>query len=185
MSWKYNQSQIDSITVSRGLDMSTGLNGLRPLQGNHWAGGAVPTQTTDGTNLDVVTTETYFSCITIPATIRSTGVAIMNGGAVAGNVQVALLDINSNVVCSTASTAASGTDGMQSIPWSAVTVLPGPASYFVAVQGNNTGMDLNTIILGSAGSPAGKVTSTTYGTFTSLTVPTTFTTGLGVIACLY
>lgn len=162
--------------------MSTAANGRRPIAG-FWAGGVFPTAGTDGTNLDVVTTETYLSAVTIPATVLATGVILMNGGAAAGNLQAAVLDAAGNVLATTASTAQGTTDTTQTIAFTGTVVLPGPATYYIAVQGNHTGADLNTIIYGAA--PAGKITSTTYGTFTGLTPPTSFTTGLGVISAIY
>lgn len=149
-------------------------------------GGEPAIATTSGTNLDIVTTETYRSEIFVPANTSSTGVAIFNGTAVAGNVQCYLIDSTGAQVTGvlTASTAASGTTAYQRIPWvSGPFTLKGPATYWLAVQGNNSGGDLRTHTTGNFG--ADKQTGTTYGTLTVATAPTTFTTGLGVIASLY
>lgn len=142
--------------------------------------------TTSGTNLDIVTTETYRAEVFVPATCSSTGVAVFNGTAVAGNLTAYLITAAGAQVTGvlTASTAASGTTAYQLIPWSGgpFTIL-GPATYFIAVQGNNSGGDLRTHVVGAFGTD--KQTGTTYGTLTVATAPTTFTTGLGVIAQLY
>lgn len=142
--------------------------------------------TTSGTNLDIVTTETYRAEVFVPATCSSTGVAVFNGTAVAGNLTAFLIGSTGAEIgtVNTASTAASGTTAYQLIPWSGgpFTIL-GPATYWIAVQGNNNGGDLRTHVVGAFG--ADKQTGTTYGTLTVAASPTTFTTGLGVIAQLY
>lgn len=142
--------------------------------------------TTSGSNLDIVTTETYRAEIFVPCNVSSTGVAIFNGTAVAGNVQAYLIDSTGAQVTGvlTASTAASGTTAYQRIPWvSGPFTIKGPASYWIAVQGNNSGGDLRTHTVGNFG--ADKQTSTTYGTLTVATAPTTFTTAVGPLASLY
>lgn len=142
--------------------------------------------TTSGTNLDIVTTETYRAEVFVPANCSSTGVAIFNGTAVAGNVQAYLITAAGAQVTGvlTASTAQAGTTAYQLIPWAGgpYTIL-GPATYYIAVQGNNASGDLRTHTVGTFG--ADKQTGTTYGTLTVATSPTTFTTGLGPIANLY
>lgn len=142
--------------------------------------------TTSGTNLDIVTTETYRAEVFVPATCSSTGVAVFNGTAVAGNLTAYLTTAAGAEVgvVNTGSTAASGTTAYQLIPWSGGPyTIVGPATYFIAVQGNNAGGDLRTHVVGVGG--ADKQTTTVYGTLTVATAPTTFTTGVGVIASLY
>lgn len=149
-------------------------------------GGAAPTQTTDGTNLDAVVTEIYVAEVFVPCNATLTGVAVLNGGAAAGNGKVMLFDSAGTRVAISASTAMSGTDAYQRIPFSATYAAKGPATYYVGCIFDNSGHDLNTHILGSFG--AGKITGKVYATesgYTSITVPTTFTTGLGPIAQLY
>lgn len=149
-------------------------------------GGEPAIATTSGTNLDFVTTETYRAEVFVPANTSSTGVAIFNGTAVAGNVQCYLIDSTGAQVTGvlTASTAASGTTAYQRIPWvSGPFTLKGPATYWVAVQSNNSGGDLRTHTTGNFG--ADKQTGTTFGTLTVATAPTTFTTGVGPLASLY
>lgn len=142
--------------------------------------------TTSGTNLDIVTTETYRAEIWVPATCSSTGVAVFNGTAVAGNLTAYLIDSTGAQIgtVKTASTAASGTTAYQLIPWSGGPYnILGPATYWVAVQGNNAGGDLRTHTVGTFG--ADKQTSTVYGTLTVAASPTTFTTAVGMLANLY
>lgn len=143
-----------------------------------------PSVSTDFTDYTVVTTETIRAEIFVPANTSSTGVAVFNGSAVAGNLTAYLIDSTGAQVAVTASTAQSGTDAYQRIAWTGGPIaLKGPATYWVAVQGNNTGGKVNTHTIGNFG--ADKQTGTTYGTLTVATAPTTFTTALGPVAGLY
>jgi hypothetical protein len=142
------------------------------------------TQTTDGNDTTPSVTETYIAEVYVPTNMTITGVALLNGSAVAGNVTVCLAN-SSGVPVGTqsASTAQSGTDAYQSIPLGATYAAVGPATYYVLVQFNSTSARFNTHILGRFG--ASKKTAETYGTFTTVTPPTTFTTAQGPIASLY
>ena len=146
-------------------------------------GGQKARISTDGTNLSIVVTELYVAEVFVPVNMAATCVAVLNGSVVAGNMQCALYDANGLLVATTASTAASGIAAYQQVPFTAVANLKGPAKYFVGVQNNNIANRLRTHALGNFG--ASKKTAQTYGTFVSLTVPTTFTTGVGPVADLY
>lgn len=146
-------------------------------------GNLPPPTTTTGTDTTPSVTEEYVAQVFVPVNCQVTGVSVLNGSAVAGNMQIALYDSNGGIVATTASTAASGTAAYQKVPFTAVQDLRGPAQYFIGVQNNNTSNRLRTHALGNF--PASKKTGQTYGTFTALTVPTTFTTGVGPIADLY
>lgn len=141
--------------------------------------------TTSGTNLDIVTTETYIAEVFVPTNCTATGLAIFNGTAVAGNVTVGLADSTGAPIAAakSATTAAAGTTAYQRVPFAAPYAAVGPATYYVMVQGDNTGGDLRTHTVGNF--TAQKQTAQTYGTFTTITVATTFTTGVGPIASLY
>lgn len=147
------------------------------------SGGEPATATADGTNLDIVTTETYISEVFLPANATITGIAVFNGTAVAGNLTVFLCNSLGVVLASSASTAASGTTAYQRIPLSVAYSAKGPGTYYIAVQGNNAGGDLRTHTVGNFG--ASKATGGTYGTLVSITPPTTFTTAVGILASLY
>ena len=151
---------------------------------NMHTGGNPPSVSTDFTDYTVVTTETIRAEIYVPANTSSTGIAVFNGSAAAGNIKAYLIDSTGAAVCATASTAQSGTDAYQRIAWASGPIaLKGPATYWVAVQGDNTGGKINTHTIGNFG--ADKQTSTVYGTLTVATAPTTFTTALGPVASLY
>lgn len=149
-------------------------------------GGNPPSVSTDFTDYTVVVTETIRAEVFVPANTSSTGVAIFNGSAVAGNLTAYLIDSTGAQIAGvlTASTAQSGTDAYQRIPWTGGPyTLKGPATYWIAVQGNNTGGKVNTHTIGNFG--ADKQTGTVYGTLTVAAAPTTFTTALGPVADLY
>ncbi len=162
-----------------------GLNPAMPYTGPtvFHTGDAAPSTTTTGTDTTPAVTEEFVAQVFVPINCQATGIAILNGSAVAGNVQLALYDSAGNLVATTASTAQAGTAAYQQVPFSAVQSLKGPAKYFIGLQCNNVGARFRTHILGNF--PATKKTGQTYGTFTALTVPTTFTTAQGPIADLY
>lgn len=141
---------------------------------------------TQGTDSTPVNTETYIVEIFIPANTTVTGVALLNGSAVAGNVKISLADSTGAPIAAavTTSTAQAGTAVYQLIPFAVAYAAKGPATYYVLVQFNtNTTPRFRTHIVGVCG--ASKKTGETYGTFTSVTPPTTFTTALGPTVSLY
>lgn len=159
---------------------------------NIHTGNSKPLATTDGTDYTVVATEVLIAEVFVPVNVTVTGVALFNGSAVAGNVKVGLADSNGNVVATSASTAQSGTDAFQRIPFVVgATPTPyaaiGPGTYWVLAIGDTGGgtSKINTHTIGSFG--AAKQTGQVYATgFTNITTPpTTFTTGLGPLASLY
>jgi len=146
--------------------------------------GGIPAQvSTDGTDTTPSVTETYIAEVFVAANCTCTGISIFNGSAVAGNIKAAIATSSGAVLVQTASTAASGTDAYQDLALSASTTLYGPATYYVLLQCNNTGYRFNSHTFGRF--RASKKTGETYGTFTTITPPTTFTTGVGPIATLY
>lgn len=142
-----------------------------------------PSTTTTGTDTTPVVTETYIAEVYVANNCDATGVTILNGSAVAGNLKGALYDGLGNVVAQTASTAQSGTAALQAIAFTAVAKIKGPATYFIGVQCNSTSARIRTHTLGVMA--AAKKTGETFGTITPITPPTTFTTALGPVASLY
>ena len=139
---------------------------------------------TDGTDTAPVTTETYIGEVFVPANMTVTGVAIFNGSvATNGNAMVGLADSTGAVVAQSVSTALSGTDAYQRIAFSATYAAKGPATYYILTQYSSTSDRYNAWAVGNFG--ASKKTSETFGTFTTITPPTTFTTNLATIAGLY
>jgi hypothetical protein len=139
------------------------------------SGGAAPMTTTTGTE--------YICEVHVPLNATLTGVSLLNGSAVSGNITVILYDSNGAILANSASTAQSGTAAYQKVPFATAYNAKGPAKYFIGLQVDNTTARFRSHILGNFG--ASKKTSQTYGTLTTLTPPTTFTTGLGPIADVY
>lgn len=146
------------------------------------------TAAADGTNLDAVVTELYVAEVFIPCNMTLTGVAPFWGANTNGNAKVALFNSLGTRVALSASTDVSGhtADSYTRIPFSAAYDAVGPATYYVGIICDDANHDLNTHVVGNFG--AGKIGSLVYATeagYVSITVPTTFTTGLGPIASLY
>lgn len=150
------------------------------------SGGAPPQVSTDGSDYTVVATEVLIAEVFVPANMSITGVSLLNGSAVAGNVKVGLANSAGVVVATSASTAQAGTDAYQRIPFTGAYAAKGPATYYILAIGDTGGGTslINTHTFGDFG--AAKQTGQVFATgFTTITPPTTFTTGLGPIASLY
>ncbi len=177
----------------------TATGAVTPTGGVAAAGGfAVPTSfstgnraaisTTGYTSTQIVTTDTYFAEIFIPANTSITGVAILNGHTTnAGvNLTVGLANSAGTIVAKSATTATQSTaDTYQQIPFTTPYPAVGPAKYYVAVQGSTTTGYIYMHAVGNFG--ALLKTSETYGTFvtTASYSTTTFTTNQGPVADTY
>lgn len=139
----------------------------------------------------IVTTETYYSEVYIPANTTITGISVLNGHTTnAGvNLNVGLANSSGVIVASSATTnAQAAADVYQQIPFTGTYAAKGPAKYYIAVQGSTTTGFLATF--GAANTQnfgANKVTSETYGTFltTASYATTTYTASLGPVADTY
>lgn len=170
-----------------------------PTGGNAAAGGfSVPTAfstgglpvnaTTGLTQKQIVTTETYFAEVFIPANTTITGISILNGNTTSAsqNMFVGLANSSGTIVASSnTTTAQAAANAYQQIAFTTPYAAKGPAKYYIAVQGSATTGFIATSVLGNYG--AAKVTSETYGTFltTASYATTTFTTGVGPVASTY
>ena len=166
-------------TTQRGIDAAAPFAGPSVFA----TVSGLPHSATSGTDTTPVVTEEYVGEIFVPMNCQVTGFSVLNGSAVAGNIRFALYDSNGGIITTTASTAASGTAAYQAVPFAAVTQLKGPAKYFIGMQNDSTSNRFRSHTIGVAG--ASKKTGQTYGTFTTLTPPTTFTTALAPIGALY
>lgn len=152
------------------------------------SGGVGPVATTGLTQTQLVTTDTYFAEVFIPANTTLTGVSVLNGHTTSAslNLNVGLADSTGKIVANSATTTAQGTaDAYQQIPFTATYSAVGPAKYYIAVQGSATTGYLATHTIGNFG--AALKTSETYGTFvtTASYNSTTFTTAQGPVADTY
>jgi hypothetical protein len=146
-------------------------------------GAMPPAATTTGTDTTPVITETYIAEVFVPCTALLTGISVLNGSAVAGNLNAILFDANGQPVASSGSVAQSGTAAYQALPFTATVTVVGPATYFVGLQCSSTSARFRSHVINTMG--ASKKTGETFGTVTAITAPTTFTTGLGPIASTY
>lgn len=145
--------------------------------------GNVPVKaSTDGTDKTPVITETYIAEINPTQGIRATGFANFNGSVASGNVKVILYNKDGLVIASSASTAMSGTDAFQRIPFAAPINLK-PDKYFVGLQVDNTTARVNMHPIGNFA--AFKKTGEVYGTATAITPIATFTADVGPMGGLY
>jgi len=146
------------------------------------SGNVAPLVNTDGTDATPVITETYICEIQIPVAMLVTGIAHFNGSVASGNIKLGLFSGAGALLASTASTLMVGTDAYQRVPFT-TPYQAAPGKYLVALQVDNTTARVNAHTFGNFG--ASKKTGEVYGTWTTLTPPTTFTTALGPIASLY
>lgn len=171
--------------LSTGVRFPNGMNSIALGNGItvFHSGDAAPPTATTGTDTTPVVTQTYLVRIDVRQNASLTGLALLNGSAVAGNVIGALYNAAGAVVATTASTVQAGIAGYQQIPFTAPYIARGPAIYFAAFQFNNTGARFRTHTLGNfTGSTQ---TGQVFGTFTAYTSPNTFTTGVAPICDSY
>lgn len=150
---------------------------------NH-SGGRAPASATDGTDTTPVVTEFYICEIQIPHAVSVTGLALLNGSAVAGNIKVGLADSGGTVIASSASTAQSGTAGYQRVAFAGGPFILPPGTYYALAFFDNTGARFRSHAFGNFG--ADKKTGQTFSTgFTTITAPTTFSANPGPIMSGY
>lgn len=150
-----------------------------------WIGQTAPQVSTDFNNSTPSTTETYVSEIFVPCNMTITGVALFNGTDVTGNVTVGLATSAGAPIAAakSASTAGSGTDAIQRIPFAVAYAALGPATYYIQVQYSSATARYNTHVIGNHGVLV--QTTQTYGTLTSFTAPSTFVTVVSNVGGLY
>lgn len=162
---------------------SSVVSGTAPSVFHSGGNGAIAATT--GTDTTPVVTETYIVEVFVPVNTTLTGVSVLNGSAVGGNMRISLATSAGVPIAAalTASAAASGTAAYQKVPFAAPYAAAGPAKYFILLQNNNIANRFRSHAVGNFG--ASKKTGETYGTFTTVTPPTTFTADQGPIADVY
>ena len=142
---------------------------------------------TDGNDTTPSTTETYITSMFVPCNMTLTGVKVFNGSNVTGNIRIGLANAVTGAPIAaalTASTAGSGTDAYQTIPFATPYAAVGPANYLVCVQYDSATARYNTHTLGT--DPCIVQTGTTYGTMPTISpLPTVFVTNIGNIMSFY
>lgn len=176
----------DNLVVDGVVTANDGVASGATQNGRLMASCGVPAQvSTAGTDSTPVVTEVYIAQVFVPVNVTVTGVAVFNGTVASGNIKVGLADSTGAIVATSASTAMSGTDAYQLVPFTATKALQGPQTYYILEFVDNTTARINTHTLAGA-CGASKQTGQVYATgFTTITPPTTFTTALGPIASLY
>lgn len=144
------------------------------------SGGVAPVAVTSGTDTTAVNTQTYICEMFVPVNTTLTGIKWLGLTTSTGNVQFSLATSAGVPITAaqTASTATTGTANYQTAAFVTPYVALGPRKYFVLMQ-NSGSNHFQAIILGNFG--AAVKTGETFGTFTTVTPPTTFTT----VTCPY
>lgn len=124
-----------------------------------------PTTTTSGTQ---TLNHLYVGEITLPFPTVLTGQFIYKGSTAAGNVKVGIYDVNGNLLASSASTALSGTFGVQAIPYTAQIALPA-GKYFIGVIPSTS---TDTFALVCAMAPSGDLAQGAFTMPASIAAPT-------------
>lgn len=147
------------------------------------SGGVGVAAAATGTDSTAVNTETYIVEIVIPFNCTLTGISWLGLATSTGNVQFSLADSAGTVIAAaqTASTATTGTANFQLAAF-AVAYAAKAGKYFILMQ-NSGSNHYRSHVVGNFG--ASKKTGETFGTFTNVTAPTTFTTNLGPICDTY
>jgi len=175
-----------------GNDVGGPIAARRDLQTAPWVGsprlcyigGVPPIVSTAGTDSTPVVTETYIGELQVAMACLATGLALMNGSAVAGKVVGILYNRLGAVVAYSALAGVdqAGTDAWQRIPFTTPAKLKA-GLYYAGFQFNNTSARFNAQVFGNFG--ASKKTGEVFGTPTAITPPTTFTTNLAALGGLY
>lgn len=150
---------------------------------------------TAGTNttLTAATTFGYVSSVFLPINQTLTGVSVLAGGTAgaANHWSVAIYSsAGGTAVAKTTSTtvaSAASTNAFYDIPFSATYAATGPNQYWIEFQTDGTTDKIQTIAAANSFQRTWtqKPATTAFGTFPSLTPPTTFTADVGPVACLY
>lgn len=193
---KIGDQVINNLTVQEGITINSGViitdnvgqpavNGYTLSPRLMATGGYPAIISTSGTDSTPSTTETYNTEIYVPANVTITGIALFNGSNVTGNVTVGLADSTGAPIAAakSASTAGSGIDAYQRVPFATPYAAKGPATYFIQVQYSSAIARYNTHHVGNFGCLVS--TAQTYGTFASFTPPSTFVADVCNMASLY
>lgn len=169
--WKYQ--------VEATLGYAVGTNSTVWHTGN-----SAPVAVTTGTDATAINTQTVITEVFVPVNGTITGVKWLGLASSTGNVQFSLADSTGAIIAAaqTASTATAATANYQTAAFVTPYVIKGPGKYFILMQ-NSGSNHYRAWPLGNFG--ASVKTAETFGTFTAVTPPTTFTADVGLIADLY
>lgn len=172
-----------------GIEPQAGYGGFKAIVGQTISprlihtGGVPPQVNSAFTNVAPDIAKAYICELFVPANCTVTGIALMNGAAVTGNIKVGLADSTGVVLATSATTAQAGIDTIQRVPFTAPLAIKGPGTYYVLFVASATTANLNTHTYGNFGT--GQADTTIAAGFLTITPPTTFTPSVGPVASLY
>lgn len=163
----------DSLIISGGW-YSGGSAIASPPSCRMFSTGGAPAQVAaDGADSTPVATTVYISEMRVDYNCVATGLANFNGSVASGNLKVGLADSTGGIIATSASTAMSGTDSYQLVPFVTPVTLIAGRRYYALLFIDNTTARYNAYSVGAFGSAT--QTGQVYATgFTTITPPTTF-----------
>lgn len=146
--------------------------------------------TSAGTSTTKATNTMYCTELDMPYSKYVTGLAMLNGASTGTDKWIlALYDGTGNLLANSAvaGAVASGSSTFQKQAFTTPYYVVGPAQYFACAQGDSgTAATINLIVTGTEDTYlAQKFASQTFGTLSTITVPTTFHTATGGFWFLY
>lgn len=142
-----------------------------------------------GTSTVPVAGTTYCADVFIPRNVTLTGIGILNAGTVGTDKWAVGLyaSAGGTVLANSAlaGTTTAGANAFQEIAFTGTYAAVGPARYWACGQLNGTTDRFRTVAADTYIDVLTKSTAGAFGTFPSLTVPTTFTADTGIVAYVY
>lgn len=147
-------------------------------------GQVAPVAVASGTDATAVNTQTVICELFVPVNTTLTGIKWLGNASSTGNVQFSLAFSTGTPITTaqTASTATTTTANYQTAAFVTPYVAKGPHKYFLLMQ-NSAANHYQAVLLGNFG--ASVKTGETFGTFTTVTPPTTFTASVCPYADTY
>jgi hypothetical protein len=148
-----------------------------------------PDVVTSATSATPSSTAVQMTQLWIPHNMTLTGVGVLNAATCGTNKWiVAIFDSSGNALANsaTAGTLCSGASAYQKIAFTAPYVITGPRTLWIGVYADGaTDRYYAVPTTGQADGLAGTVSAQTFGTVAAVTLPTTFTAGVGPVAYVY
>lgn len=138
-----------------------------------------------GTSINGTSSTVNLTQLFVPVNSKLTGIAVNNGGTCGTNRYIVTLFSNAGVPITSSSatgTLCSGANSWQDINFTAPVNVTGPQTYFVGVYMNGaTDKFFSIPAAGEYAGLTGSVAIASWGTVSSVSVPTAFTSGVGPI----
>jgi hypothetical protein len=176
-----------TLTPTGAIIPSGGINGGSTVRTRYHAW--VPQPVTNASSVTGSATVVYLTQLSIPYNMTLTGAAVLNAATVGTNKWIlALFNSSGTPIANTAlaGTTTSGASAFQPIAFTSTVAVTGPGTYWVGLYVNGTTDTYYSIpTLGQSEGLAGSVSSQTFGTVASVTLPTTFTAGVAPVVYVY